>query len=60
MATGIVNVEGVTGNPKFYYFDNNGDLFKKRDGKINEKWYYLNEDGSLVNEWKNQEVIGII
>ena len=53
MATGIVNVEGVTGNPKFYYFDNNGELFKKEGWKkINEKWYYLNEDGSLVNEWK--------
>ena len=50
MATGIVNVEGVTGNPKFYYFDNNGELFKKEGWKkINEKWYYLNEDGSLVN-----------
>ena len=53
MATGIVNVEGVTGNPKFYYFDNNGELFKKEGWKkINEKWYYLNEYGSLVNEWK--------
>ena len=53
MATGIVNVEGVTGNPKFYYFDNNGELFKKEGWKkINEKWYYLNEDGSLANEWK--------
>lgn len=53
MATGIVNVEGVTGNPKFYYFDNNGELFKKEGWKkMNEKWYYLNEDGSLANEWK--------
>ncbi|WP_283680572.1 hypothetical protein [Clostridium perfringens] len=53
MATGIVNIGGVIGAPKFYYFDNNGVLFKKEGWKkINEKWYYLNEDGSLVNGWK--------
>ncbi|MGU8761523.1 cell wall-binding protein [Clostridium perfringens] len=54
MVTGVVNIGGVIGEPNFYCFDNNGELFKKEGWKkINEKWYYLNEDGSLVNGWKN-------
>lgn len=53
MVTGVVNIGGVIGEPNFYCFDNNGALFKKEGWKkINEKWYYLNEDGSLVNGWK--------